>query len=306
MANRTKFIINGFLAVLFVCCVLAFWSYSVNFKPSVDWRTTIEAQLQWRNMVLLILFAAITGLVALFFCKPALRLNACLMFFSTYFSLFIINAGFGLYKDKKYALTIKRSGVDYDHRDIFQVLFDMRKQGEVVYPFVTPQEIFTNYLEDANPNKPLLPFGGISHVKTVMCNEMGFFANYLSDRYGFNNDDSVYDDTSLSPILLLGDSFTLGACVEQSQNVAGRLRENGYRSISLGISGIGPLAELAILKEYGHKIKPSIVLWLYYNQNDLRDIMDEFRVPALKKYLKKITPKTFFPGKMKSMFFGKP
>ena len=58
----------------------------------------------------------------------------------------------------------------------------------------------------------LIPLSGISNIKTIDCNENGYFSFYNSDRYGFNNNDSVWDEKTIE-YLLIGDSFTQGACV---------------------------------------------------------------------------------------------
>ena len=35
----------------------------------------------------------------------------------------------------------------------------------------------------------LLPLSGLSNIKSILCNENGYYSSYLSDRYGFNNPD---------------------------------------------------------------------------------------------------------------------
>lgn len=47
------------------------------------------------------------------------------------------------------------------------------------------------------------------------------------------------------------------------------------RTLNLGMGGIGPLHELAILKEYGSVVRPKVVLWVYYEGNDLADLSHE-------------------------------
>ena len=51
------------------------------------------------------------------------------------------------------------------------------------------------------------------------------------------------------------------------------------------MSGNGPLIELASLKEYSLKKKPKIVLWFYFERNDLEDLKSEKSNPILMKYL---------------------
>lgn len=49
--------------------------------------------------------------------------------------------------------------------------------------------------------------------------------------------------------------------------------------------GSGPLFELAILKEYLPRFKPEIVLWFYFEGNDLNNLQDEKHSPLLMRYL---------------------
>ncbi len=75
---------------------------------------------------------------------------------------------------------------------------------------------------------------------------------------------------------LIGDSFTQGSCVLPGEDFASQIRILTKQSaISLGMSGNGPLIELASLKEYGLQKKPQIVLWFYFERNDLEDLRNE-------------------------------
>ena len=52
-------------------------------------------------------------------------------------------------------------------------------------------------------------------------------------------------------------------------------KSTDYNSINYGISGTGPLISLAIIKEYGEKFVPKNVFYLYYEGNDIKDMMNE-------------------------------
>ena len=129
-----------------------------------------------------------------------------------------------------------------------------------------------------------MPLGGISHATTVDCNESGQFSVYKSDRFGFRNPDSVYD-VGAAPIVIIGDSFAHGGCVQEGKDVAGRLRHRGFPTINMGMRGNGPLLELATLKEYGLPHKPKLVLWLYYEGNDLDGLKISQKNTFLNRYL---------------------
>lgn len=133
---------------------------------------------------------------------------------------------------------------------------------------------------------PLLPLSGRSQSITTGCNEgdQRDFPIWHTDRYGFNNDDTVY--AYPDRILIVGDSFAQGSCVQQNENVAAVLRHAGYPTSSVGIGGYGPIFALATLKEYGEQFKPKIVLWFYFDGNDISDLRDkELRSAFLLQYL---------------------
>jgi hypothetical protein len=128
------------------------------------------------------------------------------------------------------------------------------------------------------------PLGGISKVDMVMCNERGKWINYTSDRYGFNNDNSVYENNSGERIILLGDSFMQGWCVETENSFARQLRAKNRDVINLASGGNGPLTELALIKEYAIPLKAKYILWVY-NDTDLMDLRNEYEAVFLQRYL---------------------
>jgi hypothetical protein len=170
-------------------------------------------------------------------------------------------------------------GVEFDTRSKFQVYQDLKNSGVDAVPSV-PAPIFF-WSKDKNP---LIPFAGISGKTTVNCNESGKYSTFLSDRYGFNNPDSEWDLPEIEWVLV-GDSYTQGACVNSGEEISAQIRSiTGEGVINLGNAGNGPLIELATLKEYGELIKPKKVLWLFY-ANDLGNLETEKSESFLMNYL---------------------
>ena len=56
----------------------------------------------------------------------------------------------------------------------------------------------------------LLPLSGISHSKTIHCNENGYYSIYQSDRYGFNNPDKEWDEKNIEYLLIGTRWFMVG------------------------------------------------------------------------------------------------
>jgi hypothetical protein len=57
------------------------------------------------------------------------------------------------------------------------------------------------------------------------------------------------------------------------------------KALNLGMSGNGPLLELAALKEYLPAARPRTVVWFFYRGNDLGDLEREKSNPILARYL---------------------
>ena len=142
-------------------------------------------------------------------------------------------------------------------------------------------------------DKKILPLSGLSKKKTIFCNESGYFSSYFSDRYGFNNNNKIYDKDEIFSIFI-GDSFTQGACVNNQNNLISNLQSKnffkGKNILNLGYGGNGPLLSYATLREYFNKNKNTkYVFWLYYEPNDLIELSREAKDSILKKYLKNLS-----------------
>lgn len=121
-----------------------------------------------------------------------------------------------------------------------------------------------------------------SSVTAVLCGEFSGIT-YRSDRYGFNNADSVWDAAPVD-FALSGDSYVHGVCVPPDRQL-GHLMSRDHRTVNLGSRGAGPLQSLAILREYGALIQPEVVVWVFYEGNDLYDLRRELQREWLVAYL---------------------
>lgn len=88
--------------------------------------------------------------------------------------------------------------------------------------------------------------------------------------------------------LLIGDSFTHGACVNRPNDIASKLRNLSKKKVlNLGYNGNGPLSNYATLREYGAKdnnLKIDKIFWLHFEGNDLIELNNELRIDFLKRY----------------------
>ena len=173
-----------------------------------------------------------------------------------------------------------KTGKRYDERSKLEAYNDLKKKDSDIYVSMYPMA----HLLSKNSN--IFPLSGVSNVKSIHCNENGYYSQYLSDRYGFNNPDEEWDSDEID-FILIGDSYTHGACVNRPNDFASVLRKISNKNVlNLGFTGNGPLIEYATLKEYLNK-KVKNVIWIYYAGNDLMELNRELKNPILTKYFEK-------------------
>ena len=166
---------------------------------------------------------------------------------------------------------------NFDFRTRKQVVDDLKKDSNLeVYPVTHPRHNLKKFSK-------IFPLSGISNSTVVFCNESGKYSIYNSDRYGFNNYDKNYENYDNNKVILIGDSFAHGACVDQNKTLSAHLNKINVPAFSFAYGGNGPLLELATLIEYIDK-KTKIVLWIYA-ENDMFDLIDEKESEFLMNYL---------------------
>ena len=178
-----------------------------------------------------------------------------------------------------------------DTRSVRDVVHDLRGEGRQAYPVLSGRTLLSAqpggglHSRIATDGRETLPLGGIADALTVYCNEGGAYLIYTSDEHGFHNPSGVWTRPQLD-IAAVGDSFTHGACVTSNENMVARVRGEFPATLNLGMAGNGPLTELAAIKEYLPSRRPRVVLWFYYEGNDVsKDIFIEREAEILTAYL---------------------
>ena len=173
----------------------------------------------------------------------------------------------------------KQTGNKWDTRNKLEIYKELKKNNKEITVFFAP-----SYLLGKNYHTDIFSLSGLSNSETIYCNENGYYSIYQSDRYGFNNPDNEWDKKEIE-YLLVGDSFTHGACVNRPNDISSVLRNLSNKSVlNLGMDGNGPLIEYATLREYlNTKVKK--VLWFYYEGNDLGNLNNEIKNNILINYI---------------------
>jgi hypothetical protein len=173
----------------------------------------------------------------------------------------------------------KQTRNKWDRRHRIDVYKELKKNNNKITVTLGP-----SYFVSKNYSTSPFPLSGVSNSETIYCNENGYYSIYQSDRYGFNNPDDEWDKKEIE-YLLVGDSFTHGACVNRPNDISSVLRKLSNKSVlNLGIAGNGPLIEYATLREYLNRSVKK-VLWVYFEGNDLRNLESEKKNSFLINYL---------------------
>jgi len=190
----------------------------------------------------------------------------------------------GEYRRQTGCLAAAEEGRPFDRRTTLEVVEDFEAQGMEAWPSIDA----SHYLDpeysitvDGELRIPLSP--GMPEVFTVFCNEAGEWVTYESDEYGFNNPVGVHRGGVKTAIV--GDSFVHGWCVPFEQTLVARIAEADSSVLGLGLEGSGPLVQLGIEREFLTPIRPDVVVWVFFEGNDLRDLKRELAHEVLPRYL---------------------
>ena len=215
---------------------------------------------------LLSLFLFVFSIISFFFkkkIKEYLIIISITLTFTSYF--------FEIY------LNLKKT-INYDDRIAIEVYNDLKDEENILVTYPPFLHMIENY-------ENIFPLSSHSKIKNVFCNESGNYVFYLSDRYGFNKPDEVWDKKI--DIILLGDSFTQGSCVNRPSDIGSNLRTLGKNTLNLGSIGNGPLINYAVFNEYIKKnleLNNSIVVYMFF-ENDFQELKLEKQSKFLKSYL---------------------
>ena len=222
-----------------------------------------------------------------FFISEVIKVYLIIILISTISSIYLFEGYLVFFRDnfrdnlilkKKEKIYLETTGKKYDTRSRLQIYSDLKQEN---YENLAVTIGRSHFLK----SNSIVPLSGLQNTMTIFCRENGYYNIYQSDRYGFNNPDTEWDGKEIE-YLLIGDSFTHGACVNRPYDITSVLRKLSNKSaINLGISSSGSLTEFASLREYLPKNVRNIIL-LYFEGNDNGELLDELKNEILLNYLK--------------------
>ena len=196
--------------------------------------------------------------------------NLTLVLTSIILSLFLADWVLGRLAMGPSYLRALTMGVSYDTRSKLEVVQDYRTEDSNWYPSVTALTYIKHPL--IVEGQRVIPLGGVSNAKVVVCNEGGFYSTFSTDNAGFHNPPGTWPIKQAPNIFLVGDSFTYGDCVKEGEDVASQMRKRFTSVINLSNRGNGPLQELATIREYVPPGRVDQLFWVFYERNDLLEV----------------------------------
>ena len=272
-----NFLIKKFsLIILSISFLIFIYTF---YRSEIFWDGNNRSYYKIYYMISLIL---IFSSLITFFISNKIKQYLIIIFASLIVSLYIFQGYLILSPILKEQLYKNQTGKKWDKRERFEIYNDLKKIKNKItvkfYPYIFLDESASNLL---------LPLSGLSNSQTIYCNENGYYSIYQSDRYGFNNPNTEWNEKEIE-YLLVGDSYTHGACVNRPNDIASVLRSLSNKSVlNLGMGGNGPLIEYATLREYlGKNVKK--VLWIYSETNDLDELANEMSNSILINYFENL------------------
>ena len=105
------------------------------------------------------------------------------------------------------------------------------------------------------------------------CDEGYGTIKHTSDRFGFRNNDILWDEEL--DVVLIGDSFASGQCVDKKNTLSGILNNNNIKTLTLAHGGTSALHYNFYLKTFIPLLKPKkIIIALHESDNHLIDTLE--------------------------------
>ncbi len=128
------------------------------------------------------------------------------------------------------------------------------------------------------------PLAPQPYSKLYFCNEGYGLIKYETDRFGFRNQDNLWDEKI--DLILIGDSFAHGACVDEKDSIAFQLGSK-LKLLNLATYGNHAIHYAALEKIFIPLLKPKYVVTIFYandNEDDADSLIYDYYFVQNKKY----------------------
>lgn len=291
MANKNpKNLLYYLLNLIFLISIIILLFSSYKYLTVIEYY-----KLFYKKFLIFFLISSLFIYILRKFFNKNIQMYFCILFTSFFVGLLTIEVLFTLNSKVKIndieirANQAKKLGVPFDKTSKYEFYQSYLKRGIDVMPSIPPNDFFVNY-KDFKTSDSLYALSGASNILTIFCNEGGKRVTYNSDRYGFRNNDIIWENETVD-FVLLGDSLAQGACVDDADTIHERIIfYTKKKFLNLGYQGHGPLMQLASLKEYAKFKKPKKIIWFYSETNDIDNLIYEYQWDIFKNYLDEKKP----------------
>ena len=212
-----------------------------------------------------------------------IRIGACIWLVAIAAFLFAADYYFSQPKFANPIVQIqKQAGVDADSRGPLQVLLDEREAHPTTSLNMYNRQFLDRPLQVGDTG--VVPLRGVANARVIACNEPGHYIFYETDPQGFFNPPETWNGHDNIDLMLVGDSFTVGVCHDPGERLPDLFRQRFPSMVNLAQSDIGPLIEMALIREYVPRFQPDTVLWIFY-ENDFSNLTMEMKSDILQRYL---------------------
>ncbi len=173
-----------------------------------------------------------------------------------------------------------------------------------IFPYLYHKvpELVNLYIDD------LVPVNPQPYKNVYDCNEGYGLTKYKTDRFGFRNNDTVWNKINLAnkeKILFIGDSYVHGSCVNYKDIISSNV--NDFYNYNVASSGNDPYTYTVLSKLFIPVVKPDYVFLIFYQNDNSPDgeiYLKNLEINDLKKrYFKYENNEIFLSEKIKKVIF---
>ena len=166
----------------------------------------------------------------------------------------------------------KEKGLSHDLRNAVEAFIQEYKKNPKLSNTYQYNGWFSQYanFKKLQSKNFIIPFRGPINKQTLSCAEDLKYRVINNDKLGFKNPNTIYKNKI--DLIVLGDSIAEGFCMDENDDITGNLRKKDINAGNFAVAGTGPLVSLGVFKEYVNNFKPSFVIYMYYEGNDIKDL----------------------------------
>lgn len=150
-----------------------------------------------------------------------------------------------------------------------------------------------NTLDIFNKKNNIPPLASFTNSDSFLCDEGYGLIKYKTDKFGFRNKNDVYEKPI--DIILFGDSFVHGSCVDEEFTIAGLLNKK-FNVLNLGVGSTNPTHYALNLNVFEEYFKPRKIVTFFYS-NDYEFNENSIYEKIYKKKIDYFDLKTFNSNK---------